>query len=501
MNLSTAQAARRAKEIGIRKVLGSEKKQLIKQFLTEAMLYSFISTIIALILVALFLPVFDSISGKTLNFGSIFHSGIWFFILLLTFITGLLAGSYPAFYLTSFDPVEVLKGGVFKKNLSNLIVRNGLVVFQFTVSIALIICTIILFQQLQFSQDKDLGLKKDNVIVLPNAAKMENKTEETLKQQLSSIPGVFHAGIATGLPTLKSFGDTYIPEASGVQETLAKDIMINSFIVDEEFLPALKIQLLAGRNFSKDFNDSTSVILNETAAKQIGWKEPLGKTMTYPGNNGQRFKVIGIVKDFDVQSIRNMMMPFALFHSSSKTYNAGVSYLIATVDPKHTKQILTEMENKWKSLAPSVPFEYTFLDKSFEAMYNDDQRLGKVFGIFTTLSIFVACLGLFGLSVYTAERRKKEIGVRKVLGASVQSVVNLLSKEFVKLVIFAAVIAFPIAWWAMNKWLQDFVYKITIQWWVFAFAALLALLIAILTISFQAIKAALANPVKSLRTE
>jgi putative ABC transport system permease protein len=501
MNLSTAQAARRAKEIGIRKVLGSEKKQLIKQFLTEAMLYSFISTVIALILVALFLPVFDSVSGKTLNFSSIFHSGIWFFILLLTFITGLLAGSYPAFYLTSFNPVEVLKGGVFKKSLSNLIVRNGLVVFQFTVSIALIICTIILFQQLQFSQDKDLGLKKDNVIILPNAAKMENKTEEILKQQLSSIPGVFHAGIATGLPTLKSFGDTYIPEASGVQETLAKDIMINSFIVDEEFLPALKIQLLAGRNFSKDFNDSTSVILNETAAKQIGWKEPLGKTMTYPGNNNQRFKVIGVVKDFDVESIRNMMLPFALFHSSSKTYNAGVSYLVASVDPKNTKQILTEMENKWKSLAPSVPFEYTFLDKSFEAMYNDDQRLGEVFGIFTTLSIFVACLGLFGLSVYTAERRKKEIGVRKVLGASVQSVVNLLSKEFVRLVLVAAIIAFPLAWWAMNKWLQDFVYKITIQWWVFAFAALLALLIAILTISFQAIKAAVANPVKSLRTE
>ena len=501
MNLSTAQATRRAKEVGIRKVLGSEKKQLIKQFLTEAMFYSFISTIISLILVAIFLPLFNSVSGKTLNFSSIFHSGIWFFILLLTFITGLLAGSYPAFYLTSFNPVQVLKGGVFKKNLSNLFIRNGLVVFQFTVSIALIICTIILFQQLQFSQEKDMGLKKDNVIVLPNAAKMESKTEETLCQQLQTIPGVLHAGITTSLPSMKSFGDNYIPEASGVQETLAKDIMINSFIVDEEFIPALKIQLLQGRNFSKDFNDSTSVILNETAAKQIGWKEPLGKTMTYTGNNDQRFKVIGIVKDFDVESIRNIMAPFALFHSSSKTYDVGVSYLVASVDPKSTKKILTEMENKWKNFAPAIPFEYTFLDKSFEAMYNDDQRLGKVFGIFTTLSVFVACLGLFGLSVYTAERRKKEIGVRKVLGASVQSVVNLLSREFVKLIIIAAIIAFPIAWWAMNRWLQDFVYKITIQWWVFAFAALLAFMIAVLTISFQAIKAAIANPVKSLRTE
>jgi putative ABC transport system permease protein len=501
MNLSTAQAASRAKEVGIRKVLGSEKKQLIRQFLTEAMMYSVMSMIISLILVAIFLPLFNSVSGKTLAFNNLFQSGVWLFILLLTGITGLLAGSYPAFYLTSFNPVQVLKGGIFKKSLSNLIVRNGMVVFQFTVSIALIICTIILFQQLEYGLNKDLGLKKDNVIILPNLSKMETKTAETLRQQVSSIPGVLHAGIASGLPTMKSFGDTYIPEASGVQETLAKDIMINSFIVDEEFIPSLKIQLIAGRNFSKDFNDSTSVIINQTAAAQIGWKDPLGKTMTYPGNNYQRFKIIGIVKDFDVASIRNMMIPFALFHSSSKTYMMGVSYLFANVDAKNTKKILSEMEDKWKQVAPAVPFDYSFLDKNFEAMYTDDQRLGNVFGIFTVLSIFVGCLGLFGLSVYTAERRKKEIGVRKVLGASVGRLVNLLSREFVRLVLVAAIIAFPIAWWAMNKWLEDFVYKITIEWWVFALAAMLALLIAMLTIGFQALRAATANPVKSLRTE
>ena len=501
MNLSTAQSATRAKEVGIRKVLGSEKKQLIRQFLSEAMLYSLISTIIALILVALLLPLFNSVSGKNLQFESILSSGIWIFILLLTFITGLLAGSYPAFYLTSFNPVAVLKGGVFKKSLSNLLIRNGLVVFQFTVSIALIICTIILFQQLQFSQNKDLGLKKDNVIMLPNAEKMGTSAEETFRQEMSQIPGVLQASITTSLPTLKSFGDGYIPEVTGVQEALAKDIAINSFIVDEHFIPTLKIQVLQGRNFSKDFNDSTSVILNETAVKQIGWKNPVGKFMTYPGNNNQRFQVIGVAKDFDVESIHNTMAPFALFHSSSKTYDIGVSYLMASVDPQSTKKILAELESKWKKFAPSVPFEYSFLDKSFEAMYNDEQRMGAVFGIFTTLSILVACLGLFGLSVYTAERRKKEIGVRKVLGASVQIVVNLISKEFVKLVFVAAIIAFPIAWLVMHKWLQDFVYRINIQWWVFAISALLALLIAVLTISFQAIKAAVANPMKSLRSE
>ncbi len=501
MNLSTAQSATRAKEVGVRKVLGSEKKQLIKQFLIEALLYSIISTAIAIVLVAAMLPLFNSISGKILLFGSIFRSGIWFFILLLTVITGLLAGSYPAFYLTSFNPVAVLKGGVFKKSLSNLIIRNGLVVFQFTVSIALIICTIILFQQLQFSQNKDLGLKKDNVIIVPNGDKMNASAEETLRQEIAAIPGVLHASISTSLPTLKSFGDNYVPEVTGVQEALAKDIMINSFIADEEFMPALKIQLLKGRNFSKKFNDSTSVILNETAVKQIGWKDPIGKFITYTGNNDQRFQVVGVVKDFDVESIHNTMAPFALFHPSSKTYNTGTSYLVVNAVPGNTKKILSEIETKWKNFAPSVPFEYSFLDKSFEAMYNDEQRMGTVFGIFTTLSILVAALGLFGLSVYTAERRKKEIGVRKVLGASVQSLVHLLSKEFVKLVIVAAIIAFPVAWWAMHKWLQDFVYRINIEWWVFAFAGLIALMIAFFTISFQSIKAAIANPVKSLRTE
>ncbi len=500
MNLSTAQSVTRAKEVGVRKVLGSEKKQLIRQFLIEAMVYSFISTVFALILVVLCIPMFNTVSGKTLHFTSIFQSGIWVFILVLMVLTGLLAGSYPAFYLTSFNPISVLKGGVFKKSFSNQIIRNGLVVFQFTISIALIICTIILFQQLRASQTKDLGLKKENVIIIPNGEKMAPTDEETLRQELSAIPGVYHASISSSLPTMKSFGDTYVPDPSN-SEKLVKDIGLNSFMVDDQFVPSLNIQILEGRNFSKEFNDSTSVILNETAVEQIGWKHPLGQYITYTGNNDQRFKVIGVMKDFDVESIRNAMNPFALFHTSSKTYYSGTSYLVMSVDPQKTKNLLSKFEQKWKSFTSSVPFEYSFLDKSFEALYNDDRRMGTVFGIFTALSIFVACLGLFGLSVYTADRRKKEIGVRKVLGASVQSVVTLLSKEFVKLVFIAAIIAFPIAWWAMNKWLMDFAYRIDIKWWVFGLAMILALLIAILTISAQAVRAAIANPVESLRME
>jgi putative ABC transport system permease protein len=316
-----------------------------------------------------------------------------------------------------------------------------------------------------------------------------------------AMSGVFHASTSTSAPTLKPFGDTYIPDPSVGNEKLAKDILLYSFMVDEQFIPSLNVQIAEGRNFSKQFNDSASVILNETAVQQIGWKNPLGQYITYPGHNDQQFKVIGVMKDFDVGSIRNSMSPFALFHSSSKTYYIGTSYLVVSVDAQRTKTLLSQFEHKWKNFAPSVPFEYSFLDKSFESMYDDDKRMGDVFGIFTALSIFVACLGLFGLSVYTADRRKKEIGVRKVLGASIQSVVTLLSKEFVKLVFIAAIIAFPIAWWTMHKWLQDFAYRINIEWWVFALAMILALFIAIFTISTQAIRAAIANPVESLRTE
>ncbi len=501
MNLSTAQSVTRAKEVGIRKVLGSGKKQLIRQFLLEAAMFCFISVIFALALVILTLPSFNTVAGKTLEFKTIFQSGIWLFILLLTIVTSLLAGSYPAFYLSAFNPVSVLKGGFFKRSLSSLLIRNGLVVFQFTISIALIICTIILFRQLQFSQNKDLGLQKEHVIIIPNGEKMTARDEETLRQELSAMPGVFHASISSSLPTMNAFGDTYIPDPSVAKEKLAKDILLSSFLVDEHFIPTLNIQMLQGRNFSKEFNDSASVILNETAVAQIGWKHPLGQYMTYPGNNDQRFRVVGVVKDFDVESIRNGMSPFALFHASSKTYAIGTSYLVISADAQRTKSMLSRLEGIWKRFAPAVPFEYSFLDKHFEAMYDREKRMGTVFGIFTALSIFVACLGLFGLSVYTAVRRKKEIGVRKVLGASVQNVVILLSKDFIRLVFLASIVAFPLAGWAMNQWLQDFSYRVSMEWWIFVLAMILAMGVALCTISAQAIRAAIANPATSLRSE
>ncbi|MES1215811.1 MAG: ABC transporter permease [Bacteroidota bacterium] len=500
MNLSTAQSAKRSKEVGIRKVLGSLRTQLIKQFLAEAILYSLIATVIALILVALSLPSFNEIAGKTLTISAIFSGNIWLFIIGLCLLTGLLAGLYPAFYLTSFNPVAVLKGmKLFKNNIGNLFIRNGLVVFQFTVSITLIICTLVVFKQLKYTQEKDMGLNKENVVVIANGKRLGSK-EETFRQELMKMPGVIDATISSSIPTKVSFEDGYVPEGTEADKPLVENIGLSSFMVDEEFVSTLKMHVLQGRNFSKEFSDSASVILNETAAKMIGWKEPVGKYLAYPGND-QRFKVIAVVKDFNVSSLRETIEPFALFHLSSKTYGPNNPYISVRLRAGNMNKYLGELETKWKSFAPNTPFDYNFLDTAFDALYRSERRMGAVFGIFTFLSIFVACLGLFGLSVYTAERRTKEIGVRKVLGASVQSVVTLLSKDFLKLVLISTVIAFPVAWFAMNKWLEDFVYRTSIGWIVFVISGFAALLIALLTISFQAIKAAVANPVKSLRTE
>jgi len=503
MNLSTAQAVRRSKEVGVRKVLGSMKGQLVRQFLAEALLYTAIATVFSLFLLPLFMGPFNSIAGKDLHFGDLFRNGIWLFILFLSAFTGLLAGSYPAFYLTSFQPIEVLKGGgVFLRKAGPQFIRNGLVVFQFTVSIALIICTMIVFRQLNYMQNKDLGLNKDNVLIIPNVEKLKGN-KETLRQQISEMPGIKSASLSAGSPanSYGNFTDFYVPVPTGVTEPLAKDITLSSFMVDENFAPALHLQIIKGRNFSKAYNDSSSVIVNEATVRHIGWKDPLGKMIRYPGNDDRLFTVIGVAKDFNLYSLRSTIDPFALFYTTSKTYHISSTFIIASVDSRYTGEILRQAENKWKAFDAGVPFEYSFLDKDYEALYRSEQRMGNVFSTFTLLSILVACLGLFGLSVYTAERRVKEIGIRKILGASVQSVVTLLSKEFLKLVILSAIISFPIAWWVMDKWLNDFAYRAPMDASVFLIAGLLAIVIALLTVSFQAVKAATRNPARSLKAE
>jgi len=500
INLSTAQASKRCKEVGIRKVLGSLRVQLVKQFLVEAVLYSIIACVVALALVLLLLPPFNGIAGKQLTFMSIFTGNIWLYIAGLCVLTGLLAGIYPAFYLTSFNPVAVLKGlKIFNNSIGSIFLRNGLVVFQFTISIALIICTSIVFKQLKYAQQTDLGLDKENVIVIANTHRLGGG-EEAFRAKLATQPGVIAASISSSIPTIVNFADGYVPEQMGADKPLVTGVGLSSFMVDEHFIPTYKIRLLKGRNFSKEYNDSASVILNETAAKLIGWKNAVGKYLQYPGNS-QRFKVIAVVKNFNVASLHEVIEPFALFSTASNTYNLGKSYIAVRVQAGNTAGYLKMLEANWRAVAPATPFDYNFLDSDFDALYRNEQRMAAVLAVFTALSIFVACLGLFGLSVYTAQRRTKEIGVRKVLGASVQNVVMLLSKNFLQLVVLSAIIAFPAAWFAMNLWLKDFAYRTTIGWQVFAAAALAAMVIALATISFQAVKAALMNPVKSLRSE
>jgi len=499
MNLSTARASKRAKEVGIRKVTGSTRAQLVKQFLSEAFLYSFLSSIIAVALVAVLLKGFSMIIDEPISFQTAFTPSIWLSLLALTIITGLLAGSYPALYLTSFKPVLILKGkNLFSGNKKDLLIRNGLVVFQFTISTIMIVGTLVVLKQLRFFRNTDMGFNKENVLIVTSTDRL-GESEESFRDAVTQIPGITTASITTSIPSGGAFGDSYKAQPDdNVAEV--KDIGLNSFMVDESFIPTLNIKVMQGRNFSKTFSDSASIILNQEAVRQIGWKDPIGKWVQYPGGDDVRFKVIGVVKNFNIESLQAAITPFALFHLSSKTYGFGHN-VIAKIRSEDLSKVINQVETRWKGFASSEPFDYNFLDAAFDSQYRSEHRLGSIFSIFAALSIFIACLGLFGLSAFMAERRTKEIGVRKVLGASVPSVVMLLSKDFLRLTLIAIVIAFPVAWYFMSKWLEDFAYRIDITWTIFLLAGLGTLIITLVTISFQAIGAAVANPVKSLRTE
>ncbi|WBL22293.1 ABC transporter permease [Zunongwangia sp. HRR-M8] len=499
MNLSTVQSVKRSKEIGVRKVLGSQRKQLIKQFMTEVLCYTLIATVLAFITAILVLPVFNELTGKNINFQSLFDLNLILLLVSVLFITALLAGIYPAFFLTSFNPIESLKGKNLKTTKTGLI-RNGLVVLQFSVAITLIICTLVVFSQLRYTQQKDLGFEKDEVLVI-NSAENLGSGLNNFKDELISLSGVKTASSSSGMLTRGNFGDFYAPKATEEDPNVATDISLSSYLVDDQFLKTLDLKLKSGRDFTNELNDSLSVIINETAAKQIGWENPLGKQIRYPGGKMEYYTVIGIVKDFNLESLHNTIQPFAFFSEKSESYDTGVSFITAKISKESPKQLIDQIKFLWENYSKSTPFEYSFLDDDLNYAYQEDQRLASLFTIFTILAIFVACLGLFGLIAFTAQQRTKEIGVRKVLGASIRSIVSLLAINFLKLVFLALVISVPIAWIAMNHWLQDFAYHISIPIWAFIVAGVLAITIALLTLSFQAIKAAIANPVKSLRTE
>ncbi len=494
MNLSTAGASNRAKEVGIRKVLGSMKLQLIWQFLTESILLTFIAMLLAMVFVKAALPLFNDLSGKNLTLNITQHPLLLLTLLVLGLLVGTFAGSYPAFFLSSFNPVSVLKTR-FTSGKGTVGLRSGLVVFQFFISITLMVCTAVVYQQLRYIHNKDLGYNKDQVLLISDTYLL-GKNEEVLRQQLMQDSRVVNVSTSNYLPAGSTNLNNFFVYPENEESQLVKT---RRYDVDYNYIPTLGMQIVAGRNFSKEFaTDSSAVILNETAATTFGWKEnPVGHTITNSDNQGKKttYKVIGVVKDFHFKSLHEPISPLVMMVGN----NSGT--IIAKVKTKDIAGLLSSIKKQWKSFTSEEPFQYTFLDDQFNRTYEKEQKMGAILGIFACLTIFVACLGLFGLATFTAEQRTKEIGIRKVLGATVTGVVSLLTKDFLKLVFVAFVLAAPIAWFIMNKWLQDFAYRINIKWSVFALAALLAIAITIISVCFKAIKAAIANPVKSLRTE
>ena len=491
-NLSTARAVKRAREVGIRKVLGSLKKQLIIQFLTESVVLTFLSMIIAFGLLFLLLPYFNELADRQIPFSFFISYQSILAMISLIIITGIVAGIYPSFFLSSFNTIKVLKGSSSKGSQKNLL-RSSLVVFQFFVSIALIIATIIVYQQLHFMQNKKLGYDKEQVLYLPDA-RLLGKDQPAFKQQLSQNKNVVAASIARSVPGLPFMDGTEIYPKN--ENGNGKEIHANIYHVDEDYLKTLGIKIVSGRNFSRDFpSDSSAVVINQAMVRELGWNRtnPIGKTIVRSGQ--QQFKVIGVMGDFNYASAKQEIAPLMMM--------LGNNYggLVVKINTADVKGFLSDLKKQWDSFNPQGALEYTFLDDNFAKMYASEIRTQKIFSAFALIAIIIASLGLFGLSAFVIEQRTKEIGIRKVLGASVQNVLLLVSKDFLLLVGIAFLISVPVTWWAMHNWLQDFAYRINIQWWVFMLAGFVAILISIITISFQAIKAAIANPVKSLRSE
>jgi putative ABC transport system permease protein len=490
INLSTAKSANRAKEVGLRKVVGSHRGSLVKQFLTESLLFSFLSFGMGILLAAGLLPYFNRLAEKSL---SIPWSAWWLFPLMIisAIIIGIFAGLYPSFYLSSFKPIDVLKGRV-KRGAGDSVLRNGLVVFQFTTSIILIIGTLVIYRQTNYILSRKTGFNKDQVLLIQGAATLKEKTKE-FKVALSKNPEITSVSSSDYLPVqgTKRDGNTFY-KLGRMKEDIG--VGAQKWQVDYDYIKTLGLKLVQGRNFSKDMaSDTAAVILNRAMADKLGLKNPLGQQIT---NGWQPLRVIGIIEDFNFESMRQSVNPLCLVLGGDYS---GI--LSVKMQGKDAKNLIASISAVWKNFSPTQPFRYTFLDESFKNMYADVTRTGNIFTSFTVLAIIIACLGLFALSAFMAEQRNKEIGIRKVLGASVGSITSMLSRDFVKLIVISILIASPIAWWVMTKWLQDFAYRIPISWWMLAMAGFLALLVALLTISFQSIKAALANPADSLRTD
>jgi putative ABC transport system permease protein len=488
LNLSTARSANRAKEVGLRKVIGSQRIGLIKQFLTESLLYSFFSFSIGLLIAYLLLPLFNKMSGTQLTIPWL----QWWLLPVLflsAIIIGLIAGIYPAFYLSAFKPINVLKGQL-SRGSKHAGLRGALVVFQFTTSLILLIGTLVIYRQMQFILNKKIGFDKDQVVMIQGTNTLGNQTA-SFKSELLKLPEVKNVSVSDFLPVAgsKRNGNTFWKEGKVNEEG---GVSAQNWVVDDSYIQTLGMKIIAGRNFSKIMpTDSQAVIINKAMADKIGYANPLGKKIT----NGNNYTIIGIVENFNFESMKQQIDPLCMFLGNS---NSVISVNVHGAD---MKKALASITNVWKSFLPNQAIRYDFLDESYAAMYADVQRMGLIFTSFAVLAIVIACLGLFALTAFMAQQRSKEISIRKVLGASVSNVFALLTGNFLKLVFISLLIAIPVGWWVMQKWLQDYTYRISITWDVFAISGVLVLMIALITIRWQAIKAAVANPVKSLRSE
>ncbi|UCE40746.1 MAG: ABC transporter permease [Candidatus Aminicenantes bacterium] len=495
MNLSTARSANRAREVGMRKVLGADRGKIIRQFLSESILNSIISCVIALIVVDLTLPLFRSISGIDLRID--YTQNFWLIpgLVGLAVFVGLIAGSYPAFFLSGFQTTRVLKGE-YKAGKAGNRFRSVLVIVQFTISIALIVSTIIVFNQLNYMKNRGLGFLKEQVVVIPISDESTLSTLRPVKQELENHTGIVRAAASSHVPGQTTYFNPFIPEGFSLEQMQ----YMGELYIDHEFIPTMGIEIVAGRNFSEEFTTdiSESVIINETAAQKFSWDDPVGKTIQEVSTSGRlsEYTVIGVVKDFHMESLRKKIAPLFIGYT---THN--INSLSVRIKTENIPATLSFLESKMRMLDPFRPFEYAFLDDSFDAQYRAEERLSRVFSYFAILAVFIACLGLFGLASFTAEQRTKEIGIRKVLGASVSGIVLLLSKEFTKWVLIANAIAWPIAYFALRIWLQGFAYRTNLTFTAFIFSAVISLLVAVLTVNYQAIKSAVTNPVDSLRYE
>ena len=494
MTLSTASASKRSKEVGIKKVLGSQRKQLIGQFLMESLIVVSIAMVLGILLVAMALPSFNALTGKTLGFVQLISAETLLYMLGFIGILSLFSGCYPAFFLSSFNPISALKNRFGHKKGSQP-VRSGLVVFQFAIAVSLIIATLVVKEQLNYVLNKEVGYDKNNILVLKDSWKLGDN-EKAFREALAKdirVANVSNSGFVPAGPTSDHMTSIYPEDRS---EELRRTV---AYEIDDQYLGTMGITLVRGRNFSTDFKaEDTNLIINETSAKILGFgMDAIDKTVTMSLNNGgttKKYTIVGIVKDFHYKSLYQAVEPLIMMYKP----NPG---LLVKAKAADMGGLIARAEQLWNTFDVQEPFSYGLLDDLYNQTYVKEQKTGIILQLFTLLTLFIGCLGLFALATFSAQQKLKEIGIRKVLGASVNQLTGMLSRDFLKLVVISFLIAFPVGYYFMDLWLQDFAYHIQIKWWIFALAGVLTTLIALATISFQAIKAAMANPIKSLRTE